>query len=126
MNAIRDMANLGAHGEFVKPNDAGRVLDDLCEVLDWYTTRYGSSPPPPTGSIDVAADSTTPPPPETPSTDRTKRRVITLVVLLMIVAATIAISARVLWTGRTAPRRPEEPEVVVTPVVEVSDPDQPQ
>lgn len=43
MNSIRDMANLGSHGEPVQPSDALRVLDDLCEVLDWYLAR--SSPP---------------------------------------------------------------------------------
>jgi protein phosphatase len=41
MNAIRDMGNLGPHGEPVEPRDAARVLDDLCEVLDWYLQRYG-------------------------------------------------------------------------------------
>jgi hypothetical protein len=40
MNAIRDMGNLGPHGEAVEPNDAARVLDDLCEVLEWYLRRY--------------------------------------------------------------------------------------
>jgi hypothetical protein len=39
MNAIRDMGNLGPHGEKVHPGDAARVLDDLCEVLDWYISR---------------------------------------------------------------------------------------
>jgi hypothetical protein len=40
MNSIRDMANLGPHGEAVQPNDAERVLDDLCTVLDWCLTNY--------------------------------------------------------------------------------------
>jgi hypothetical protein len=40
MNAIRDMTNLGAHGETVKPEDAVKALDDLCVVLDWYLQRY--------------------------------------------------------------------------------------
>jgi anti-anti-sigma factor len=40
MNAIRDMGNLGPHGEVVEPSDAARVLDDLCEVLEWYLGRY--------------------------------------------------------------------------------------
>jgi Domain of unknown function (DUF4145) len=35
MHAILDMGNLGPHGEPVQPSDAARVLDDLCEVLDW-------------------------------------------------------------------------------------------
>jgi formylglycine-generating enzyme required for sulfatase activity len=39
MNAIRDMGNLGPHGEAVEPTDAARVLDDLCEVLEWYLRR---------------------------------------------------------------------------------------
>jgi tetratricopeptide (TPR) repeat protein len=35
------MANLGPHskGE-VNPADASRVLDDLCEVIEWYMKRY--------------------------------------------------------------------------------------
>jgi hypothetical protein len=45
MNAVRDMGNLGPHGEAVQPNDAARVLDDLCEVLDWYLHRYADSLP---------------------------------------------------------------------------------
>jgi hypothetical protein len=45
MNAIRDMGNLGPHGEKVHPGDATRVLDDLCEVLDWYITRYARGSP---------------------------------------------------------------------------------
>ncbi len=44
MNAIRDMANLGPHGEVVEPNDAARVLDDLCEVMNWYLSRYQAPP----------------------------------------------------------------------------------
>ena len=40
MNNIRDMGNLGLHGESVEPSDATRVLDDLCEVLDWYLRSY--------------------------------------------------------------------------------------
>src|SRR5262249_52799397 len=39
MNGIRDLGNLGPHGEPVEPSDATRVLDDLCEVLDWYLLR---------------------------------------------------------------------------------------
>jgi hypothetical protein len=45
MNAIRDMGNLGPHGEAVEPNDAARVLDDLCEVLEWYLRRYSGNDP---------------------------------------------------------------------------------
>lgn len=43
MNAIRDMGNLGPHGEPVESSDAARVLDDLCEVLDWYLRRYAEN-----------------------------------------------------------------------------------
>jgi hypothetical protein len=39
LNAIRDMGNLGPHGEEVHPSDAVRVLDDLCAVLEWYLQR---------------------------------------------------------------------------------------
>jgi hypothetical protein len=45
MNSVRDMANLGPHGEPVEPSDAARVLDDLCEVLDWYLRRYPGGGP---------------------------------------------------------------------------------
>lgn len=43
MNSVRDMGNLGPHGEAVEARDAARVLDDLCEVLDWYMQRYSRS-----------------------------------------------------------------------------------
>jgi hypothetical protein len=42
MNSIRDMGNLGPHGEVVQPSDAQRVLDDLCTVLDCCLSRYAS------------------------------------------------------------------------------------
>jgi hypothetical protein len=45
MNAIRDMGNLGPHGETVEPSDAAKVLDDLCEVLDWYLRHYTGREP---------------------------------------------------------------------------------
>jgi hypothetical protein len=45
MNAVRDMGNLGPHGEPVEPNDAARVLDDLCEILNWYLRRYAANCP---------------------------------------------------------------------------------
>jgi len=45
MNSIRDGGNLGAHGEMVEPSDAIRVLDDLCEVLEWYLRRKPGSDP---------------------------------------------------------------------------------
>ncbi|HLW65849.1 MAG TPA: DUF4145 domain-containing protein [Gemmataceae bacterium] len=44
MNAIRDMGNLGPHGERVEASDAARVLDDLCVILDWYLQCYGERP----------------------------------------------------------------------------------
>lgn len=45
MNAIRDMGNLGPHGEAVQPTDAARVLDDLCEVIEWYLHKtLGQAP----------------------------------------------------------------------------------
>jgi hypothetical protein len=40
MHAVRDIGNLGPHGERVEQVDAARALDDLCEVLDWYIVRY--------------------------------------------------------------------------------------
>jgi hypothetical protein len=40
MNAIRDMANLGPHGDAVEPTDAVRVMRDLLEVLEWYVVKY--------------------------------------------------------------------------------------
>jgi hypothetical protein len=55
MNAIRDMSNLGPHGETVEPGDAARVLDDLCDVLEWYLGRYGSD------MLAAAEDSRRPP-----------------------------------------------------------------
>jgi hypothetical protein len=45
MNSIRDMGNLGSHGEPVQPSDAARVLDDLCEVLEWFLQRNAGSDP---------------------------------------------------------------------------------
>ena len=36
MNAIRDISNLGPHGEEVLPIDAMTTLYNLIEVLDWY------------------------------------------------------------------------------------------
>jgi hypothetical protein len=40
MHSIRDMANLGPHGEVVVPSDAARVLEDLCTVLEWFLVQY--------------------------------------------------------------------------------------
>jgi hypothetical protein len=45
MNTIRDMCNLGPHGELVDASDAIRVMRDLVDVLDWYVVNYdGDSP----------------------------------------------------------------------------------
>jgi hypothetical protein len=55
MNAIRDMGNLGPHGESVQPNDAERVLDDLCTVLDWCLSRYASKMRKRRGSSEASA-----------------------------------------------------------------------
>jgi hypothetical protein len=43
MNAIRDVGNLGSHGVTVEPTDAVRVLEDLCEILDWCLNRYNAA-----------------------------------------------------------------------------------
>jgi Domain of unknown function (DUF4145) len=40
MNSIRDMANLGAHGEEVESRDAIRAMRDLVDVLEWYVINY--------------------------------------------------------------------------------------
>jgi formylglycine-generating enzyme required for sulfatase activity len=43
MNAIRDLGNLRPHGERVESSDAAKVLDELCEVLDWHCRRYSGT-----------------------------------------------------------------------------------
>src|SRR5947208_3523462 len=40
MNAIRDMSNLGPHGEEVDTADAIRVMRDLIDVLEWYVVHH--------------------------------------------------------------------------------------
>jgi HEAT repeat protein len=60
MNAIRDMANLGPHGDAVEPKDAASVLDALCEVMDWYLLRYGGQAP---GAVAGARAPSAPAPP---------------------------------------------------------------
>jgi hypothetical protein len=35
MNAVREMSNLGAHGDEVDPTDAARAMQDLIKVLEW-------------------------------------------------------------------------------------------
>jgi hypothetical protein len=44
MHSVRDMGNLGPHGEAVEPNDAARVLEDLCEILEWHLRRSTGAP----------------------------------------------------------------------------------
>lgn len=39
MNAIREMSNLGPHGEAVDRADAVRVIRDLLDVLEWYVVQ---------------------------------------------------------------------------------------
>lgn len=41
MHSIRDMANLGTHGELVNDEDAIDVLESLCRILKWYFEKYG-------------------------------------------------------------------------------------
>jgi hypothetical protein len=43
MNAIRDMSNLGPHGEEVDATDAIRVMRDLIDVLEWYVVNHDPS-----------------------------------------------------------------------------------
>jgi hypothetical protein len=43
MTAIRDMSNLGPHGEAVDATDAVRVMRDLVDVLEWYVVNYDPS-----------------------------------------------------------------------------------
>ena len=40
MNAVRDMSNLGPHGECVDTTDATRVMRDLLDILQWYAINY--------------------------------------------------------------------------------------
>jgi hypothetical protein len=54
MDSIRNLANPGPHGEAAEASDAARVLDALCDVLEWYLQRYSMN-----GSS--GAPSTTPP-----------------------------------------------------------------
>jgi hypothetical protein len=43
MTAIRDLSNLGPHGEEVNATDAKRVMVDLIEVLEWYVDQHGGT-----------------------------------------------------------------------------------
>lgn len=43
MNAIRDLSNLGPHGEEVDGSDAIRVMRDLVDVLEWYVVHNDPS-----------------------------------------------------------------------------------
>lgn len=40
MQSIKDMSNLGPHGEEVECADAIRVMRDLLDVLEWYVDAY--------------------------------------------------------------------------------------
>jgi hypothetical protein len=37
------MGNLNSQGEVVEPNDVSRVLEDLCDILEWHLRRYPGS-----------------------------------------------------------------------------------
>jgi hypothetical protein len=67
MNTIRDMGNLGAHGITVAPDDAIRIIEDLCTVLEWYLARYSKSE---AAAADEVAASDSPESPEPPPRDR--------------------------------------------------------
>jgi tetratricopeptide (TPR) repeat protein len=43
MNNVRELGNLGTHGETVVARDAERVLADLLDVLDWHLERGGTA-----------------------------------------------------------------------------------
>jgi Domain of unknown function (DUF4145) len=43
MNSVRDMSNLGPHGEEVNATDAIRVMRDLIDVLEWYVVHHDPS-----------------------------------------------------------------------------------
>jgi hypothetical protein len=40
INAVRDMSNLGPHGESVDVADAFRVMEDLLDLLEWYIVTH--------------------------------------------------------------------------------------
>jgi formylglycine-generating enzyme required for sulfatase activity len=63
MNSVRDFGNLGPHPEDAETSDAVRVLDDLCEVLEWYLRRYGGTA---SGVSPTASPAPPPVPPEPP------------------------------------------------------------
>ncbi len=41
VNAVRELSNLGPHGEDVEPVDAIRVLKDLLDILEWHAINFG-------------------------------------------------------------------------------------
>jgi|GEM_PF-880397 len=43
MNSVRELSNLGPHGEDVEPEDALRVMRDLADIVEWYVREYGPS-----------------------------------------------------------------------------------
>jgi uncharacterized protein YaaW (UPF0174 family) len=40
MNSVREMANLGTHGDKVTIKDASAVLESLSEIVEWYFDNY--------------------------------------------------------------------------------------
>jgi hypothetical protein len=113
MNAIRDMTNLGAHGETVKPEDAVKALDDLCVVLDWYLQRYvqnviASEPP-------AATAPSAPMPP--------KRRKLFALVAVVVVA--VGVGAVAWLAGRKDDGVQPAPEKAAGPVAADERPGQP-
>jgi Domain of unknown function (DUF4145) len=119
MHAIRDLANLGPHGEPVQPSDARRVLDDLCEILEWYLSRYATPDAPQGGhSGDSAGPSAT--------TAALRTRVaprsipVKLLVLMFTVLAVIVLG---IWLGRHTGLNGHEPEIEVGPREEIPNPE---
>jgi hypothetical protein len=115
MNAIRDMGNLGVHGELVEAREAGRALDDLCETLDWYLKRYDPiTAPTPAGRKDR-------PPAGDPAFQWTKS--IAFRLLVPIVISVLAAVAVGLWARQAGWLADNTPQIEVTPREPVGDPD---
>jgi hypothetical protein len=118
MNAVRDLGNLGPHGEPVQPSDAARVLDDLCEVLEWYLSRRpggeGAA-----GLAPAAAGD----PGRTALRAGRPRAVVLLLITLALVVTSAAIAAGVSARIHDAARATDQPRIEVTPPEEVPNPD---
>jgi len=55
MNAARDLANLGVHGETVISEDAEEVLVKLCGIIDWYHhSKHTDQPITPSSANDAS------------------------------------------------------------------------